>query len=71
MENGKFTLLCTGSGAVGGTVKGSLLSITNSVSAEAMSEVVCYAILSALAAYFTKLALDRLMGMVCKKGGDR
>lgn len=71
MENGKLTLLCTGSGTVGGTLKGSFLLIPNSVSAEAMGEVVCYAILSALAAYFTKLALDQLLGMAKRKGGAR
>lgn len=44
---------------VGGTVKGSLLA--NSISLGAMVEVVFYAILSAVAAYLTKLALDSLL----------
>lgn len=74
MGNEKLTALCTGSGMVGGTVKGSLLTVTGSISAGAMAEVVVYAVLSALAAYLTKVALDRVMrrvGAVKPKNGAR
>ena len=71
MGNEKLTVLCTGSGMVGGTVKGSLLTVAGSIPAGAMAEVVVYAVLSAMAAYLTKMALDRLMRRVWPKNRER
>lgn len=67
MGNEKLTALCTGSGMVGGTVKGSLLAATGGISAGAMAEVAFYAVLSALAGYLTKGLLDRLVAYVRTK----
>lgn len=61
MENLKTTLFCTGSGMLGGTIKGSLATVAGSISFDSMVEVVAYASLSALAAYLTKLVLDRFI----------
>ena len=61
MDNAKFTALCTGTGALGGTLKGTWLSVSTGISFMAMAEVVFYAVLSALAAFLTKVVLDRLM----------
>lgn len=71
MDNGKFTAFCAGTGTLGGTMKASLLSGPCGMSVAGAAEVMFYAALSALAAYLTKVGLDRLFGRIGRKGGGR
>lgn len=67
MDDSKLTILCAGSGTLGGTLKASLLYGGTGISSAGLIEVMCYAALSAVTAYLTKIGIDRLLGFIKKR----